>query len=116
MPLSGMALWLAESITPRSAPSVAGEVRDRGGRQHADAQNVHAGAGQARDHGGLQELPGRARVPSDHSRRPVAREGARLGQHMRRRDGEAERHLGRQIRVGDTAHAVRAEESSHLSS
>ncbi len=94
----------------------AGEVGDRGRRQHTDAQHVHAGAGQARHHGGLQELPGGARVPADHRGRPVPGEGARLGQHVRRGDGETERQLGRQIRVGDAAHAVRAEESSHLSS
>ncbi len=93
-----------------------GQVCHRGRRQHADAQDVHARAGQAGDHRRFQELPGRARVPPDHRRRLVALEGARLGQHVRRGDGEAERHLGRQIRVGDTAHAVRAEESSHLSS
>ncbi|CAM5699249.1 hypothetical protein SHIRM173S_06818 [Streptomyces hirsutus] len=43
-------------------------------------------------------------------------ERARLGQYVRGGHGEAQRHLGRQVRVGDTAHAVRAEESSHLSS
>ena len=36
MPLSGMALCEAEMTTPRSAPSVAGEERDRRGRQHAE--------------------------------------------------------------------------------
>ncbi len=94
----------------------AGEVGDRGRRQHADPQHVHTGAGQARDHRGLQELPGGARIPADHRGRPVPGEGARLGQYVRRGDGEAQRQLGRQIRVGDAAHAVRAEESSHLSS
>ena len=115
MPLSGIGLWLAESITPRSAPSDAGQVRDRGGRQHADPQHVHARAGQARHHGGLQELPGRAWIPSDHGHRPVALERAHLGEHMRRRDRQAERELGRQVRVGDAAHTVRTEESSHWS-
>ncbi len=93
-----------------------GEEGDRGGRQHAHLEDVDTGAGEARDDGGFQELPGRARVPSDHGGRAVTLEGARLGQYVRRGDGEAKSHLGRQIRVGDTAHAVRAEESSHLSS
>lgn len=94
----------------------AGEMGHRRRRQHADQQDVHARARQARGHRGLQELPGRTRVPTDHGLRPMAREGTRLGQHMRRGHGEAEGHLRGQIRVGDTAHAVRAEESSHLSS
>ncbi len=89
---------------------------DGGCGQYSDPQHVDAGARQTGDHGGLQELPGRARVPSDHGFRPVALEGARLGEHVGRRDRQTERHLGGQIRVGDTAHAVRAEESSHLSS
>jgi hypothetical protein len=93
-----------------------GEVRHRGGGQHADAQDVHTGAGEAGDHRGLQELPGRARIPPDHGYGPVAFERARLGEYVRRCHGKPERELGRQIRVGDTAHAVRAEESSHLSS
>ncbi|CAM5677399.1 hypothetical protein SALBM217S_09990 [Streptomyces griseoloalbus] len=38
------------------------------------------------------------------------------GEYVRGGDGQAEGHLRREIRVGDTAHAVRAEESSHLSS
>ncbi len=90
-----------------------GQERHRGRRQHTDPQDVHAGAGEARDHGGLQELPGRARVTPDDRRRPVSLERARLGQYVRRGHGEAQGHLRRQIRVGDTAHAVRAEESSH---
>lgn len=92
------------------------EERDRRGRQYTHPQDIDAGTGETRDHRGLQELPGRTRVPSDHGGRPVTLERARLGQYVRRGDGEAEGHLGRQIRVGDTAHAVRAEESSHLSS
>ncbi|GAA4948462.1 hypothetical protein GCM10023238_13460 [Streptomyces heliomycini] len=93
-----------------------GEVRHRRRRQHADPQDVHARAGEARDDGGLQELPGRAWVTSDHGGGPVSLERARLGQYVRGGDGQPERHLRRQVRVGDTAHAVRAEESSHLSS
>lgn len=91
----------------------AGQVRDRRGRQHAHPQHVHPGAGQAGHHRGLQELPRRPRITSDHGHRPVPLERACLGQHVRRRDREAERQLRRQIRVGDTAHTVRAEESSH---
>ena len=91
----------------------AGEIRHRRGGQHTDPQDVHARAREARHDGGLQELAGRARIAPDHGHRPVALEGARLGEHMRRRDRQAERQLGGQVRVGDAAHAVRAEESSH---
>ncbi len=91
----------------------AGEVGHGRGRQHADAQHVDAGAGEAGHHGGLQELSGGAGVAAHHGRRPMALEGACLGQYVRRRDRQTERELGRQVRIGDTAHAVRAEESSH---
>ncbi len=90
-----------------------GEVRDGGRRQHAHPQHVHPGAGQARHDGGLQELSGCPRITSDHGRRAMAREGARLGEYVRRRDRETERELGRQIGVGDTPYPVRTEESSH---
>ncbi|CAO0826344.1 hypothetical protein SMICM17S_03939 [Streptomyces microflavus] len=36
----------------------------------------------------------------------MAGEGARLGEYVRRRDRKTERELGRQIRIGDTAHSV----------
>ncbi len=91
----------------------AGQIRHGGRRQHAHPQDVDARAGEARDDGGLQKLPRRARIAPDDRLRPVALERAHLGQYVCRRDGEAERQLRRQIRVGDTAHAVRAEESSH---
>lgn len=92
---------------------LAGEERHRGGGQHTDAQHVDARTGEAYHDGRLQELSGRSRIPPDHRHRLVALEGSRLGEYVCRRDGESERELGRQIRVGDTAHAVGAEESSH---
>ncbi len=93
-----------------------GEMGHRRRRQHTDAQHVHARAREPRDDGRLQELPGGTRITPDHRGGPMPFERARLGQHVRRGHGQAERHLRRQVRVGDTAHAVRAEESSHLSS
>lgn len=91
----------------------AGEVRHRGGGQHTDAQDVHA-ARQTGHDSGLQELSGRAWVTAHHGCRPPASvEGARLSKHMRRSYRQTERELGRQIRIGDTAYTVRAEESSH---
>ncbi|CAM5321146.1 hypothetical protein SBADM41S_10722 [Streptomyces badius] len=90
-----------------------GEVGDRGRRQDADAQHVHPGAGQARHDGGLQELSGCPRITSDHGGRAMAREGACLGEYVRRSDRETERQLGRQIGVGDTPYSIRTEESSH---
>ncbi len=91
----------------------AGQIRDRRGRKHAHPQHVHAGAGQTRDDRGLQELTGRAWIASDHRHRPVTFECARFREHMRRSDRQTERQLRRQIRIGDAAHTVRAEESSH---
>ncbi len=90
-----------------------GEIRHRRGGQHTDAQDVHARARQTCDDGGLQELAGGAGVAADDGRRPVAREGARLGEYVGRRHGEAERELSRQIRIGDAAYTVRSEELSH---
>ncbi|CAM5290842.1 hypothetical protein SRIMM317S_00494 [Streptomyces rimosus subsp. rimosus] len=90
-----------------------GQVRHGRGRQHAHPQHVHARAGQARHDRGLQELSRRPRIAPDHGHRPVPLERAGFREHMRRRDRETERQLGRQIGVGDTAHTVRAEESSH---
>jgi hypothetical protein len=93
-----------------------GQVRDRRGGQHAHLEHVHARTGEAGHHGRLQELSGRARVPSDDRLGAMPLEGARLGQYVRRRHGETERELGRQVRVGDTPYTVGAEESSHWSS
>ena len=70
IPLSGIGLWLAESITPRSAPQRAGQVGHARGRHHAEPDHVHAGAGQAGDDRRLQELPGGARVAADDGERP----------------------------------------------
>ena len=65
MPLSGIGLCEAESITPRSAPWLGGEEGDRRGRQHADPEHVGAGAGQPGDHGGLEHLAAGPGVPAD---------------------------------------------------
>lgn len=91
----------------------AGEMRHRGGGQHADPQDVDARARQTGDDRGLQELARSPRVTTDHGHRAVPLERPRLAEHMSRRHGESERELGRQIRVGDTSYAVRAEQSSH---
>ncbi len=90
-----------------------GEIRHRRGGQHTDAQDVHARAREAGHDRGLEEFAGGTGIPADHGGRPVAREGARLGQYVGSRHGEAERELRRQIRVGNAAYTVRPEESSH---
>ncbi len=90
-----------------------GEIRHRRGGQHTDAQDVHARAREARDDRGLQEFAGGAGVAADDRGRPVAREGACLGEYVGSCHGETERELSRQIRVGDAAYTVRPEELSH---
>jgi hypothetical protein len=113
MPLSGIGLCAGGEHHAEVGVERAGQMGDGRRRQHAHPQYVHARAGEPRHHGGLQELPGRARIPPDHRHRPVILEGSRLGEHMRRRDRQAERHLSRQVGVRDTAHTIRTEESSH---
>ena len=88
-----------------------GEQGDGRGRQHADAHDVDAGAGQARDDGGLEELPRGARVASDDRERTMAGEHAALGQHVRGRHRQVERELGRQVAVGQATDAVGAEQA-----
>ena len=89
MPLSGIGLWDAESITPRSAPSVAGQVGDTGRGQHAEQEHVDAGGGEAGHDGGLEELARRCGCPGRRRRAggaPRTRHG-RPGRVLRQRKG-----------------------------
>ena len=56
IPLSGIGLCDAESITPRSAPEVGREERDGRCRQHSGVEDVDAGRGQPGHGGREQEL------------------------------------------------------------
>ena len=113
MPLSGIGLCEAESITPRSARERAGQVGDAGRRQHAEQQHVDAGGGQAGHHRRLQELPRDPGVAADHGHGPVALEGASLGEHVGRRNGKVQGQLSGQMTVGQAPDPVRAEKSRH---
>ena len=113
MPLSGIGLCEAESITPRSAPSDAGQVGDAGRRQHAEQQHVDAGRGEPGDDRGLEELPGDAGVAADDGERPVPGERAALGEDVGRGNGKVQGQLRGQMTVGQAPDPVRAEESRH---
>src|SRR3954453_17353253 len=72
MPLSGIGLWLAQSMTPRPGPVSAGregggggQVGEGGRREDAGSQHLRTGAGQARDDGGLEHLAARAGITAD---------------------------------------------------
>ena len=65
IPLSGMALCDAESITPKSAWVSAVRKAIAGVGQHAGVVDVDARRGQAGDHGGREELARGARVAPD---------------------------------------------------
>ena len=112
MPLSGIGLWEAEIITPRSAPSAAGQVGDARGRQHAEAEHVDAGGGQAGHDRGLEELPGDAGVAADDGPGPVPLEVTGLAEHVGSGHGQVERQLGGQATVGQAPDPVGAEEPS----
>ena len=112
MPLSGMALCEAESMTPRSAPRSAVRNAMAGvGRMPASRTSTPAEASPA--------IPRRRGTPPTRAgpgRRPrgaVPLEDALLGEDVGRRDGEVERQLGGEEAVGEASHAVSAEESCH---
>ena len=110
MPLSGIGLWLAEIMTPRSASCAAGEVGERRRGDDARAQHLGAGAGQAGHHRGLEHLPAGAGVTADDrdgTRGPVA-VGEHSGGGARHREGQ----LRRQVGVGPAADAVRPEQAT----
>ena len=95
---------------PDVRPQLRGEVRDRRRRNDADAQDVDTRAGEAGDDRRLEKLPRRTRVAADHGDRPVAFEGTRVAQHVRRRHRQLEHEFGGQMPVRDTAHAVGTEQ------
>ena len=88
-----------------------GQVGDRRRRQHTDAQRVDALAGQPGDHRGLEHLAAGPRVAADHG--DAAALTADAAQPTRRRRAQCQRQLSGQILIGDSAHPVGAEQSSH---
>ena len=111
MPLSGIGLCEAESITPEVGLGLGGEERHRRGGQHADPHHVGAGAGQPGDHGRLQHLAAGPGVPADHGERRMA--AVRLGERVRGGHRDRQRQLRGEIRVRPPAYAVRAEQPTH---
>ena len=115
MPLSGIGLWLADSIDAEVGTELGGQVGDGRGRDHAERQHVDAGAGQAGDDGRFEELAGCPRVAADDRDRPAA-DGARLGkgahavQHARRRTARSRASSAVRSRLATPANTVRAEQ------
>ena len=79
--------------------------------QHPDPQRVDAFAGDPRDHGRLEHLAAGPRVAADH-RHAAACTGNRA-EPARRRGPDGQRQLRGQFAVGNTAHAVGTEQSTH---
>ena len=111
MPLSGIGLCEAESITPRSALVSPTRYATAGRGQHADPHHVGAGAGQPGDHGRLEHLAAGPGVAADDGERRVA--AVALGEDVRGRDRDRQRQLRGEIGVGQAAYAVGAEETTH---
>ena len=97
----------AEACVTRS-----GEVRDRGGRQHADRDDVHTGGGQPGDDGRLEHFTARARVAPDDGDRMF---DLVAGENPRRRVTELESQLGTQRLVRQPTNTVRTEQPTHSS-
>ena len=89
----------------------AGQVRHSGRGQHADAQRVDALAGHPGDHRRLQHLAAGPRIAAHHG--DAARMASDVAQPARRRRAQSQRQLSGQILIGDSAHPVGAEQSSH---
>ena len=113
MPLSGIALCEAESITPRSASSSPVSQATPGvGSSPSSSTSTPAEARPGHD-GGLEELPGDPGVAADDGHRSVALEGAGLGEDVRGGNGKVQGQLSGEITVGQTPDPVRAEKASH---
>ncbi len=90
---------------------LADQVRDGGGRQHADLHHVRAGRGQPGGDGRLQHLAAGPRVPADDRDRPVR--AVVLDQHPRGRRGDGQRQLRGQLGVRQATNTVGTEQASH---
>ncbi len=89
----------------------AGQVGHRGGRQNADPQRVDTLAGQPGDHRGLEHLAAGPRVAADDGDATGMTTDA--AQPPGRRGAQRQRQLSGQILIGDSAHPVGAEQSTH---
>ena len=87
------------------------EVGHGRGRQHADPQCVHALAGDPGDHRGFEHLTAGPGVAADDGH--AAGTCTDTAEPSSRRRTQRQRQLRGQILVGDAAHPVGAEQSSH---
>ena len=111
IPLSGIGLWLAESTTPKSAPSSATRCAIAGvGSTPARSTSAPALV-RPGEHGRLEHLPlARPSRPTTATGRwPPERSASTCAAD----DRHAQRQLGGQVGVAPPAHAVGAEQPSH---
>ncbi len=85
----------------------AGQVGDRGRREHTDPQRVDALAGQPGDDRGFQHFAAGPRIAPDHGHAAAGSGGTR--QVPGRRGAQSERQFGGQLAIGDATDAVGAE-------
>ena len=103
-------------------PEVGSDISDeKGGRRSGKdprIEHVNSRAGESRRHRGREELPRDAGVASD-DRAGLASLGsnlfrvAPLGQHLRRRLGEVQRGVGREVGIRQPTDAIGPEETRH---
>ena len=89
----------------------AGQVRHRRCGQDTDAQRVDSLTGHPGDHRRLEHLAAGPRIAAHHG--DAAGMTPDAAQPARRRRAQSQRQLGGQILIGDSAHPVGAEQSSH---
>ena len=90
----------------QDAALVVHQVRQARGRDHADIDDVHTGAGQAGADCGGKELTRDSGVAPHERRRASAVEGARFAEYPSGGDGQVHRELGCQVFVRDATDAV----------
>ena len=99
---------------PEARPVTLGEIRDRRSGQDAGEEHIDSRARQSRDDRRLEELATRPGIaPHDSARaRAVGHQSAGIAEHVGRRSGEGQREFGGEVAVGESPHAVGAEEAT----
>ena len=119
MPLSGVGLWLAESITPNRPRARAVRYATAGvGMTPSRSTSTPAPASPATTAASRNSPEARGSRPTRASgRRPAALGGGerrqRSPRRVRRRDRQVRWRVARQVRVRDPANAIRAEQPAH---
>ena len=88
------------------------QERDGGRREHTDPQRVGPGRGEACDNRGLEHLPTSAAIAADDRDGAVRAVALSKNVGRRRRNGDGELR-GKELAVGQSAHAVSAEQTTH---